>query len=110
MSCTGCGSSSCRGCKDITVVLPETNGIESMEVTEGGDILVTYTDGSTDTLAIGLAIPEDDWVELDETIVSVFNFTGSATLNSSSLDLAYKVNDAQHASIYFKCNNNRVIK
>ena len=100
MSCSGgCGSSSCRSCGDITVELPEGNGIESMEVTEGGDILVIYTDGTTDTLTIGLAIPEDNWVELDESTVASFSYTGSATLNSSSLDLAYKVTDAQTAII-----------
>lgn len=99
MSCTGCGSSSCRGCKDITVLLPEGNGIESIEVTEGGDLLITYTDGSTATIEVPTGIPEDDWAELDESTVASFSYTGSATLNSSSLDLAYKVNDAQTATI-----------
>jgi len=98
MSCSGgCSSSSCRSCGDITVELPEGNGIESMTVVEGGSILVTYTDGTTDTLAIGLAVPEDNWVALTEATVTIFNWTGSATRNSSNMDVDYKIIDAQTA-------------
>lgn len=98
MSCSGgCGGSSCRSCGDITVELPEVNGITSVTVTEGGDLLVTYTDGTTDTLDVPTGIPEDNWVEFTEATVTVFNWTGSATRNSSNMDMDYKIIDPQTA-------------
>ena len=99
MACTGCGGSSCRGCKDIRVILPTGNGISSIVVNEGGDLLITYTNGTTAVIDVPTGIPSDNWIELDESTVASYSYTGSATLNSSSLDLAYKVTDAQTAVI-----------
>lgn len=91
MACGSCGSTSCRGCKDIKIVLPSAKGIQSA-VDNTGSVTITYTDGSTFTFNTGTPT-NDSWVEFDETTVAaVPNWTGTATLNGSVLlDGAYKV-------------------
>lgn len=96
MACTGCGSSNCRGCKDITVELPEGIGIESITDNGDGTWTITYTDNSTQIIDTPGTVPNDDWVDLDETDMLAINYTGTAdydvpTHGVFEIDLRYKI-------------------
>jgi hypothetical protein len=97
MACSGCGASSCRGCKDITIELPEGRGIDG-NITDNGDgtWTITYTDGTTQIINTPGTVPNDSWVELDETDMLVINYTGTATYDlpthgTFEIDLRYKI-------------------
>jgi len=97
MACTGCGASSCRGCKDMKVILPEGRGISTITDNGNGTWTITYNDATTQIInaAGAVTVPTDNWVQMDETTVASFTWAGTATLNTSSLDIAYKITDAQ---------------
>lgn len=95
MACTGCGGSSCRGCKDITVTLVDNTVVESISV-EGDTFTVTYTDGTTDALVTTSDVPNDAWVSLAYADMTAVNFTGTATYSQAAhglptIDLEYKI-------------------
>ncbi len=96
MSCTGCGGSSCRGCNDIKIVLPEGVGVESITDNGDGTWTITYTDNSTQVINTPGSVPNDAWVSLDETDMITINYTGTATYSLPShgiaeIDIEYKI-------------------
>ena len=91
MSCGGCGKSSCRGCKDIKVILPAGVGISSITDNEDGTWTITYTDNSTEIINTPASPPSDAWVDLDETDMTSIIFAGTATHNTTVIDLTYKI-------------------
>lgn len=96
MACTGCGASSCRGCKDIKVVLPSGVGISSITDNGDGTWTITYTDATTQVIDTPGSVPNDVWVTLDETDMIAINYTGTATYDqpthgSPEIDLEYKI-------------------
>lgn len=96
MSCTGCGASSCRGCKDITVTLPTGVGIESITDNGDGTWTITYTDSSTEIIDTPGTVPNDAWVTLDYSDMTSVAFTGTATYDQPThglptIDLEYKI-------------------
>lgn len=96
MACTGCGASSCRGCKDIRVILPAGVGISSITDNGDGTWTITYTDASTQIIDTPGSVPNDAWVSLAYTDMTAVNFTGSATYSAPThgaptIDLEYKI-------------------
>jgi len=96
MACNGCGSSSCRGCKDIKVVLPAGVGIDTITDNGDGTWTILYTDSTTQIINTPGSIPNDVWVELDETDMIAINYTGTANYSPAShgvfeIDLRYKI-------------------
>ncbi len=96
MACTGCGSSSCRGCKDIKVILPAGVGISSIIDNNDGTWTITYTDASTQIIDTPGSVPNDAWVTLDYSDMTAVAFTGSATYSAPThgiptIDLEYKI-------------------
>lgn len=96
MACTGCGSSNCRGCKDITIELPQGVGIDSITDNGDGTWTITYTDNSTQIIDTPGSVPNDSWVTLNETNMTAINFTGTATYTlgvhaDPQIDLKYKI-------------------
>lgn len=92
MSCGGCGKSSCRGCKDIKVLLPAGRGISTVTDNGDGNWLITYTDATTELVAApAVVVPNDSWIDLDETDMSSITFSGTATHTSTAIDLTYKI-------------------
>lgn len=95
MACTGCGGSSCRGCKDITVTLVDNTVVESISV-EGDTLTTTYTDGTTQADVIAADVPNDAWVSLAYADMTAVNFTGTATYSQAAhglptINLEYKI-------------------
>jgi hypothetical protein len=96
MSCTGCGSSSCRGCKDITVELPEGRGIDTIADNGDGTWTITYSDSTTQIINTPGTVPNDPWVSLAYADMTAVNFTGTATYSAPShglptINLEYKI-------------------
>jgi len=96
MACSGCGASSCRGCKDIRVTLPAGVGVDSITDNGDGTWTITYTDNSTQIIDTPGSVPNDAWVSLAYADMTAVNFTGSATYSLPShglptINLEYKI-------------------
>ncbi len=102
MACTGCGTSTCRGCKDMKIILPEANGISSVTDNGDGTFTIVETNG-TSTIITTATPPNDAWVEFDETTVTTSpTYTGSAAITGSVLlDGAYKVLNID--TVFIRC-------
>ena len=91
MACTGCGSTACRGCKDMKIILPTSVGVSTVVDNGDGTFTITLTNG-TATIINTATPPNDAWVEKEETNVAQAPAnTGTSTNNSITMDLAYKV-------------------
>lgn len=107
MACTGCGSSACRGCKDMKIILPTANGLASVTDNLDGTVTILETNGTSTTFSTGTPTV-DPWVELEVGDLAVGpTWAGSATLNAfTDLSLLYKVIDQYTAVMKVKASVN----
>ena len=58
MACTGCGSTACRGCKDMKIILPTSVGVSTVVDNGDGTFTITLTNGTA--TIINTATPPND--------------------------------------------------